>query len=137
MVYTPRFFCLQNAVCFIILTHLVPLLFTFYIQDVQNLKKINNSGAKRLIIEDGTYRLSQKASKKLQLLDTQYPRRAQLSSTSRRRPEFTRLNLVSYFFFGGGGFLPYENKRKFPFETSGRPHLARDAERHPRRHTPL
>ena len=32
MVYTLRFFSLQNAVCFIILTHLVPVLFTFYIQ---------------------------------------------------------------------------------------------------------
>ena len=37
-VYSP-FFSLQNAVCFIILTYLVPLLFTFYIQDVLKLKK--------------------------------------------------------------------------------------------------
>jgi len=41
------FFSLQNAVCFIILTYLVPVLFTFYIQVVLKLKK-NNSGAKRL-----------------------------------------------------------------------------------------
>ena len=41
------FFSLQNAVCFIILTYLVPVLFTFYIQGVPKLK--NNSGAKRLI----------------------------------------------------------------------------------------
>ena len=34
MVYTLRFFCLQNAVCVIILTYLVPVLFTFYIQGV-------------------------------------------------------------------------------------------------------
>ena len=47
MVYTLRFFSLQNAVCFIILTCLVPVLFTFYIQSVLNLKK-NNSGAKKL-----------------------------------------------------------------------------------------
>ena len=31
MVYILRFFLLQNAVCFIILTYLVPVLFTFYI----------------------------------------------------------------------------------------------------------
>ena len=39
-------FPIQNAVCSIILTYLVPVLFTFYIQDVLKLK--NNSGAKRL-----------------------------------------------------------------------------------------
>ena len=33
MVYTQLFF-LQNAVCFIVLTYLVPILLTFYIQDV-------------------------------------------------------------------------------------------------------
>ena len=37
-IYSP-FFPLQNAVCFIILTHLVPVLFTFYIQGVLKLKK--------------------------------------------------------------------------------------------------
>jgi len=33
------FVLLKNAVCFIILTYLVPALFTFYIQDVLKLKK--------------------------------------------------------------------------------------------------
>ena len=37
-IYSP-FFPLQNAVCFIILTYLVPVLFTFYIQGVLKLKK--------------------------------------------------------------------------------------------------
>ena len=39
MVYNLRFFFLQNAVCFIILTYLVHVLFTFYIQGVLKLKK--------------------------------------------------------------------------------------------------
>jgi len=39
MVYTLRFFSLQNAVYFIILMYLVPVLFTFYIQGELKLKK--------------------------------------------------------------------------------------------------
>ena len=39
MVYNLSFF-LQNAVCFIILAYLVPVLFTFYIHGVLKLKKI-------------------------------------------------------------------------------------------------
>jgi len=46
-IYCP-FFSLQNAVCFIILTYLVPVLFKFYMQSVLKFKK-NNSGAKRLM----------------------------------------------------------------------------------------
>ena len=47
-IYSP-FFPLQNAVCFIILTYLVPVLFIFYMQVVLKFKK-NHSGAKRLRI---------------------------------------------------------------------------------------
>jgi len=42
-----QFFPLKNAVCFIFLTYLAPVLFAFYMQVVLKLKK--NSGAKRLI----------------------------------------------------------------------------------------
>ena len=47
-IYSP-FFSLQNAVYFIIITYLVPVLFTFYIQGVLKLNK-NNSGARRLSV---------------------------------------------------------------------------------------
>jgi hypothetical protein len=55
------FFPLQNTVCFIILTYLVPVLFTFYIQGVLKLK--NNSDAKRSIATDvSTARIAFKIS---------------------------------------------------------------------------
>jgi hypothetical protein len=38
--YSPFFFSLRNSVCFIMLTCLVRVLFTFYIQNVLKLKRI-------------------------------------------------------------------------------------------------
>ena len=55
-IYSP-FFPLQNAVCFIILTYLVPVSFTLYIQDELKFKN-NNSCAKRLNNLHGTPRFT-------------------------------------------------------------------------------
>ena len=48
VLYSP-FFSLQNAVCSIMLTSLVPVLLAFYKQGVLQFKKKNNSGAKGLM----------------------------------------------------------------------------------------
>ena len=49
MLYTLLFFLFKMQFVFIILTYLVPVLFTFYIEDVLKLKK-NNCATKRLTL---------------------------------------------------------------------------------------
>ena len=48
-VYSP-FFSLSNAVCFIILTYLVPVLIIFYIQSVLKLKKLIPASKGKVIV---------------------------------------------------------------------------------------
>ena len=69
MLYTLRFFSLQNAVCFIMLTCLVSVLLTFYIQGVLKLKK-NNSGAKGLIIKTTDDDISPSLHNRIDLINT-------------------------------------------------------------------
>ena len=62
-IYSP-FFPLQDAVCFVILTYLVAVLFTFYIQGVLKLEE-NNSDAKRLIVKRKTFPLQARGARRV------------------------------------------------------------------------
>ena len=55
MVHTLCFFSLQNAVYFIILTYLVHVLFTFYIQNVLKLKNIYSTNIGTEYFKHGLY----------------------------------------------------------------------------------
>jgi len=57
MVYTLRFFSLQNAVCFIILTYLVPvLIYILFTGCAKIKKKIPAPKRSRVLLEQALYR---------------------------------------------------------------------------------
>ena len=96
--YSPLF-SLQNAVCFIMLTCLVPVLFTFYIQGVLKLKK-NNSGAKGLIRSVTLHNRNTTSSTATQQVQPQHNKfnRNTISSTATQQvqPQHNKICAVVY-----------------------------------------